>query len=197
MHRTGTRGRPRSEEARQSVLEAALRLCHEHGYSNLTMKGIADAAGVGRQTVYRWWPAKSDVLFEALAELIADRVRIEPDTGDALADLREHLRVTFDAQQLAAPPLVGLMAEAQRDERVAAQLQSQILAPRRAVLRDVLQRGVDRGQLSPSTDLGLVVELIFGTMWYRLLSRHAPVDPTLADQLTTIARHLLSPAKRS
>ena len=53
------RGRPRSETARKAVLRAALRLVAAHGYRALTIEGIAAAAGVGKQTIYRWWPSKA------------------------------------------------------------------------------------------------------------------------------------------
>src|SRR4029453_6092859 len=104
MEKRVTRGRPRDEDARRAVLDAALRLCGRDGYDALTVKGIAGAAGVGRQTVYRWWPAKSAVLMEALRDLtarVADRVAV---SGDALDDVRLVLRLTFRALREVSGP---------------------------------------------------------------------------------------------
>lgn len=179
------RGRPRSQEARRAVLDAALVLCREEGYPNVTMKGIADAAGVGRQTVYRWWQAKPDVLLEALRDL-ADRATAEffPDTGDALADVEQLLVATFAVNRgISGAALVGLMADAQADPALSERLQDRVIGPRRAVLREILHRGVERGQLGTGVSIDLAVDFAFGVMWYRMLSRHAPIDRALAAEI--------------
>jgi AcrR family transcriptional regulator len=187
------RGRPRSEDARRAVLDAALRLCARDGYQQLTIKAIATEAGVGRQTVYRWWPDKAGVLIEALIEL-AGKVNLkEPfDSGDTLKDVRALLSLTFSlARSVTGQALIGLMSDAQADPALSAKLQSTVIGPRRDGLRDILRRGVERGELSASVPLDLVVDFAFGTMWYRLLSRHAPVGEALAGEVTdAIARWL-------
>ncbi|MFD0331213.1 TetR/AcrR family transcriptional regulator [Streptacidiphilus monticola] len=66
--------RPRSDAAHRAILDAALALAVEHGYTGVTIKGIAERAGVGRQTVYRWWPTRGAVLLEAMG-------RSAPPTG--------------------------------------------------------------------------------------------------------------------
>ncbi|WP_269856613.1 TetR/AcrR family transcriptional regulator [Streptomyces sp. RPT161] len=196
MAETAARGRPRSETARRAVLDAALRLCQRDGYQALTIKGIAQAAGVGRQTVYRWWPTKEAVLLEALRDLVhRQSARLAPDTGDTLADVRTLLDTTFRlARELTGHALVGLMAQAQHDPDLSARLQGTVIGPRRAALRDVLARGVERGELSDGeVPLDLAVDLAFGTMWYRLISHHAPVDDDLAAQLSRTLWRLLRP----
>ncbi|GAA1901758.1 TetR/AcrR family transcriptional regulator [Streptantibioticus ferralitis] len=197
MAEMAARGRPRSETARRAVLDAALRLCQRDGYQALTIKGIAEAAGVGRQTVYRWWPTKEAVLLEALRDLVHRQgARLAPDTGDTLGDIRTLLDTTFRlARELTGHALVGLMAEAQHDPGLSARLQGTVVGPRRAALHDVLVRGVERGELSDDeVSLGLAVDFVFGTMWYRLISHHAPVDDDLAQQLTHALSRLLRPA---
>jgi len=99
------------------VLDAALALCDRDGYQNVTIKGIADAAGVGRQTVYRWWPAKTDVLLEAVRDLAARRsVDLAPDTGDALKDVEVLLAATYGLTRgSTGQALVGLLADAQSE----------------------------------------------------------------------------------
>lgn len=86
------RGRPRSEKARVAVLTAAAELMLEGGFQHLTVEGIAAAAGVGKQTVYRWWGSKADVVVEAIAEKYLHVPMGGPeDTGDLRADLRDWL----------------------------------------------------------------------------------------------------------
>ncbi|MBV8933269.1 MAG: TetR/AcrR family transcriptional regulator [Kutzneria sp.] len=178
----GQRGRPRSEQARRAVLDAALTLCRRDSYQATTMKGIADLAGVGRQTVYRWWPTKSEVFLEAVIDLIDAQRAALPDTGDARRDVELFLADTFTGTpSVAREAVAGLMADAQQDPGFANRLQGRLLAPRRATLRELLARG---GFTPP--DLDLLVDVVFGTMWYRLLSRHAPVDGELATQLSRL-----------
>ncbi len=77
---------------------------------------------------------------------------------------------------------------------LSARLQATVIGPRRAALRDILARGVARGELSEdAVSLDLAVDFAFGTMWYRLLSHHAPVDQALATEITTALRRLLDP----
>lgn len=191
---TTPRGRPRSQTARGAVLEAALRLCQRDGYQQLTIKGIADEAGVGRQTVYRWWPAKTDVLLEALVDLrTRESARLSPDSGDPLRDVRELLDFTFAlARGVTGEALVGLMADAQRDPGLSQRLQEQVLGPRRRALREILERGVRDGRLDPEVPLDLAVDFAFGTMWYRLMSHHAPVDARLAEDIADALGRLLN-----
>jgi AcrR family transcriptional regulator len=176
-------GRPRSEVARKAILRAALDLCARDGYQNVTMKGIAEAAGSGRQTVYRWWQTKAQVLMESLTDLMAEEMHATPESGDAHADLVAFLHTTFTlARGVAGQIVVGLMADAQSDPGLADELRAKIIGPRRAALRAVLERGA----LPEGVDPELVVDLIFGVMWYRLLNRHAEVNEELAEEIDAL-----------
>src|SRR6202453_3372711 len=81
----------RSEEARAAVLEAADDLLAERGFAGVTIEGIAARAQVAKQTIYRWWASKTDILFDALVA-DADEHFTPPDRGDLGSDLRDHLR---------------------------------------------------------------------------------------------------------
>jgi AcrR family transcriptional regulator len=148
---------------------------------------------VGRQTVYRWWPTKADVLVEALRELAhLKAAKPDPDTGDALDDVRTILTTTFRMTTgFTGQALVGLMAEAQADDALATRLQTTVIGPRREALKAVLRRGVSQGRLTPAVPLELVVDMVYGTRWYRLLHRHAAVDDALADDLVAAVTKLL------
>jgi AcrR family transcriptional regulator len=91
----------RSERSRRAILTAALDLVEESGYAKLSIEGIAARAGVGKQTIYRWWPSKGAVLLDALLALSEDQegeVLSLPDTGDLAADLKLVLRATIVRQ---------------------------------------------------------------------------------------------------
>ena len=186
-------GRPRSEPARRAVLDAALRLVARDGYQAVTIKGIAEEAGVGRQTVYRWWNGKGEILLEAVVDVARDTAQPEP-TADPADDLRRVLRGSFGLSPVAGPIISGLMADATHDPEFLAKLQHDLLARRRALVNETLERAQRAGQVGAGADIALVTDMIWGTMWYRTLSRHAPVDEALADELTEAVLRLLGPA---
>lgn len=114
------RGRPRSEQARAAVLHAADDLLVEVGYAALTMKGIAERAGVSRMTVYRWWATKAEILLEATADDAAEELTVAP-TGEPEEDVTAYLRALL--RFLASTPAGGayraLIGESQHDRTVA------------------------------------------------------------------------------
>ncbi|MFF3002858.1 TetR/AcrR family transcriptional regulator [Kitasatospora sp. NPDC057940] len=177
-------GRRRNEAAHQAILDAALQLLAESDGTPVTIDAIARTAGVGKQTVYRWWPSKGAVLLDALTDR-ADQDVPGPDTGTLRTDLRAFIATTFDGSQrdTTAPALRTLVREAARDPHLADLMQT-FTATRRTALRDLLARGRERGELADDTDLDLIVDQVYGVFWYRFLLGHAPLDTTVADRLT-------------
>jgi AcrR family transcriptional regulator len=180
------RGRPRSDAARRAIHEAALRLLATGGYRALTMERIAAAAGVGKQTVYRWWPSKAAVVLDALAAH-ADADIAVPDTGDGVKDLTRFLAATFRALRNGDAPIVrALMAEAQHDATFARNFWTELIAQRRDAMRTILSRAQARGELAADTDLDLLVDLAYGVMWYRLLLDNAPLTDAAAATIAAV-----------
>ena len=192
VQKTQAAGRPRSDQAREAILRAGLDLAAQDGYQAVTILGIAAEAGVGRQTIYRWWPTKAAVLLEAITEFTLPEVS-PPPTGIAEHDLRAVLRASFVLAPVVGSVITGLMAESTHDSEFAAALQEQLLAPRRALVRKILADGQATGQVGHGIELDLAVDLAWGTMWYRTLSKHAPVDEALADELTEAIMRLAGP----
>ncbi|WP_367124740.1 TetR/AcrR family transcriptional regulator [Streptomyces phytohabitans] len=115
----GRGGRPRSEQARDAVLHAVDDLLVEVGYAALTMKGIAERAGVGRQTVYRWWSTKAEILFEACVDDAEEELAVAP-SRTPLAEITTYLDalVGFLAHSAAGAGYRALIAAAQHDPAV-------------------------------------------------------------------------------
>jgi AcrR family transcriptional regulator len=118
-------GRPRSEEVRTAVLNAVDDLVVEIGYAAITMKNIAERAGVSRQTVYRWWSTKAEILFEASAADAEEEMSIPP-SGSPLAEVTAYLHalVGFLVESPAGAGYRALVGEAQHDAAVARLLAS-------------------------------------------------------------------------
>jgi AcrR family transcriptional regulator len=177
-------GRRRNEAARRAILDAALDLLADADGAPVSVETIARAAGVGKQTLYRWWPSKGAVLLDALTDRAAQDVPA-PDTGNLRDDLRELAVATFEASQRppSAPALRTLVREAARDVHLA-QLMREFTESRRAAVRAVLERGRERGELSADRDVDLLVDQFYGFFWYRFLLGHAPLDRAAAELLT-------------
>ncbi|WP_044362669.1 TetR/AcrR family transcriptional regulator [Streptomyces natalensis] len=177
-------GRRRNEAAHRAILDAAMRLLAASEGAPITIDAIAREAGVGKQTLYRWWPSKGAVLLDALHDR-ADHDVPAPDTGSLRDDLRTLIAATFDAARHTptGPALRTLVREAARDPHLTEMLRT-FTAARRAAVREVAARGVERGELPANTDLDLMVDQFYGLFWYRFLLGHAPLDHATADRLT-------------
>jgi AcrR family transcriptional regulator len=169
------RGARRSEASRRAILTAAFELVGEIGYARLTIEGIAARAGVGKQTIYRWWPSKGAVLFDAFLALAedADGDPALPDTGDLDADLKLVLRATV-AELVDARydrPMRALTAAMLDDPELAAEYEQRLEVPMTAIKRARLASARDAGQLPADVDLDLAVELLWSPLQSRWLAR--------------------------
>jgi AcrR family transcriptional regulator len=174
----------RSKRAHEAILNAAVELIHERPYSDVCIEAIAARAGVGKQTIYRWWTSKAAVLMEACAAVVAREVPL-PDTGSFVADLRDYLThiCTFFETQLSKPTVAGLLAEAQCNAELARAFQDGLLMQRRTVLRTILERGLERGELRAGLDLDVIMDMIHGALWYRTLLLKAPLDEAFVESM--------------
>jgi AcrR family transcriptional regulator len=179
-------GRKRSQASRQAILAAALELVGELGYGGLTIERIAGRSGTGKQTIYRWWPSKADVLLDALATKADLHVPV-PDEGSYAADLRAFLAASFalGRKRPIVEVLRALMAEAQVDAEFGERFRTAFLQRRRDALVIILDRAQARGDLPSGISPGTVCDIVFGTLWYRLLATRQPLDKRLIEELVS------------
>lgn len=179
-------GRPRSEDARLAVLHAADDMLVEQGYAAMTMKGIAERAKVGRQTVYRWWSSKAEILLEASA---ADAIRelTLPPSADPEAEVSAFLSAlsTFLTRSDAGLAYRALLGEAQHDGKVAELVRGADVLGEAA--RVVIRRAGAAGAFEGERDDALVAELV-GPLVFRILSDgRGPAEA----ELSAMARRFL------
>lgn len=175
------RGRPRDEEARTRILHASLEALEELGYPGVTCDAIAVRAGASKATIYRWWPHKEAVMLEALREAVAQELPF-PDTGCLADDI--HIQLRNFVKLLNSPRgrvFKGMVAAAQSDAQVAEAFRSIWVLPRREFARRGIARY--RSELKPGVDLNLLLDAIYGPLYYRLLIGHEPLTIEFADQL--------------
>jgi AcrR family transcriptional regulator len=175
------RGRPRSERSHRAILDATNELLAERGLVDLTIEDVAQRAGVGKTTIYRRWPSKGTLVFEAFATDFLVRQPL-PDTGsmrgDLLAALRAFIRVVKGTTT--GRTLVGLIAEVQRDPELAEIWREGFVGRVRNQHRVMVDRAVARGEASPHTDPDVVLDLLFGAAYHRLLQSHLALSDRFA-----------------
>jgi AcrR family transcriptional regulator len=174
----------RSAEARLAVLEAADDLLAERGFAGVTVEGIAARADVAKQTIYRWWPSKTDILFEALA-VDAAEFFTSPDHGELGQDLRDRLGqlAAFLSGTDSGAVVRALAGQAQHDPAVAARFAAEFVAAQRDRDRDPFRRAGARGELTAGTDIDLAIDQLAGPVYYRVLVTRAGVPRGFTDAL--------------
>ncbi|AQS69883.1 TetR/AcrR family transcriptional regulator [Streptomyces pactum] len=192
----------RSQRSRQAIYDAALALVAEVGYPKTTIEGIAARAGVGKQTIYRWWASKADVLLEAFLDLGEQAVRAAgeaayaiPDTGDVAADLKVVLRATVD--ELRDPkfeaPYRALAAEGVVNEQLGREFVTRLLEPSLQLHADRLRAAQDAGQVRPEIDPRIGLELFVSPLAQRWLQHTGTISHAYTDTLVDYALHGLAP----
>ena len=177
------RGRPRSEEAHDAILLAAVALTREVGYDAVTMDGIAARAGVGKTTVYRRWTSKELLVTEAIGRIVRSFPVPQTGTldGDLLQLMQQAVGMYRDPASLAL--LSGLVAAMARSTPIAEAVRTGFVASWRDAVRAVLTRGVASGELRSDTDVELALDLLGGPPFYRFLITGTAIDERLARAL--------------
>jgi AcrR family transcriptional regulator len=154
------------------------------GYDAMSIEAIAATAGVGKQTIYRWWPSKAAVVLDMWAPDVHLQIDFA-DTGDLPADLKTQIKSVIDLgnDPFFGPSFRALIADCQHDEALAAQLLDRIFRPRIEACKARLRRGQEAGQLGPDVDLDLAIDLFYGGFYHRYLLRVAPLSHEWADAI--------------
>jgi len=160
-------GRPRSERAEQAIIEATLELFAEKGADGLCVEEVASRAGVGKATVYRRWRGKEDLLLAALGSLKSPL----PDPGgesvrdDLIALVSVMAQDSYDPRRTRQYTL--LLGEGEKYPRLMARYAETLVEPRRNVIRSVLRRGVETGQIRSDVDVEIAMLTLTGTAMAR------------------------------
>ncbi|GAA3888103.1 TetR/AcrR family transcriptional regulator [Saccharothrix violaceirubra] len=181
--RSPQRGRPRDASRDDALRQAALEVMADVGYRALTMDAVAARARAGKATIYRRWESKLDLVIDTCTQL-AQRNLTEPDTGSLGGDLREFLS-TF-AGFLSGPigkAAQALVGELPHEPELATAFRDTFLIAQRDVLRGILDRAAERGELKPDAPRGTVVELAGAALIYRLMLTGEALDGAFVDRM--------------
>jgi len=187
------RGRPRSVQTHDAILDAARKVLLGEGEARFSIERVAAAAGVSKASIYRRWPTKGALLIELYMAGL-DRVIVE-NARSLRVELKRYLRATVQRLQdpLWRSILRSLAAEGQYDATTAQLLREQVVVPRRASGLALLRHAEALGEIPAGLDHEIVLDVLFGPVWYRLLFEHAPLDEAFADRLLRQVDGMLFP----
>lgn len=177
------------------MLRSCVRLVRERGPAAVSIEGVARAAGVGKQTIYRWWPTRGALLVDAMASGRDQVDLVLPDTGDLEADLRTVLTAVVGVLRSSdGAVLAGVLGEMQHDAQLRAAFDRAIFEPVRARYRTRLTTARQQGDAPAWTDDDTILDLAFGPLWFRLLTRPDQLDETFAHDIASLVGAALSAA---
>jgi AcrR family transcriptional regulator len=181
------RGRPRSEQADQAILAAAAEILAERGLGGMSIEEVASRAGVGKATIYRRWASRGALALDAFLVEFRSQQPL-PQTGSLRGDLLAALRAWIRSvtRTSVGPTLASLIAEAQRDPELAAAWRERVVERLRSQHRIMLDRAVERGEIPADTDYEVVLDLLFGAAYHRLLQGHQPLTDKFARQVVDL-----------
>ena len=185
------RGRPRSVEADQAILDATLRMLGTHGVAGMTIEGVAATAGVGKTTIYRRWPTKTDLIRAAISDIVPRGD--PPDTGSMAGDMAALAET--QRERLAGSKLAGivprLLAESMSDPELHQDYVERVITPFRELLRLFIERGIERGELRPDLEVEPLVDLLHAIPIYKILMSRG--DPAALEGVPSAYLPILAP----
>ena len=178
--RGSDRGRPRDPDMDETILRATVELLSEVGYVRVTVADVARRAGVSKPAIYRRWSQKSQLVVEAMVTQM--RPGKDNESGSVASDLLALTEQLLSLLTLTAfgRVLPGLVAEMAADASLAASYRDLIIKPNQLQWRAAVERGIASGEMSPETDVDLVVNMLVGPLYFSLLITGDPLDPGYA-----------------
>ena len=192
------RGRPRSAAAasHDAILGAVYDLLHEKSVRDLTIEEVARRAGVGKPTIYKWWPSKAALVMAMLDERITENLPAPlPALGagnaeEVIRSLVRQLIRRFNG--FAGKVAAEILAEGQSEPSVLQEYRDRYLSKRRACATEVIERAQASGEFRKDIDPQVLIDMIFGPIYFRRLVRHQKLDERFGKELVD---HIMSYVK--
>ncbi|CAI8884741.1 TetR/AcrR family transcriptional regulator [Brevibacillus sp. IT-7CA2] len=176
-------GRPRSELSKNAIIEALITLLEESGFAALTIEAIATQAGVGKATIYRWWPNKSALLLDAFLMTTEPNIRLNEEVSveENFRNQLQNLAKVFNSA--IGRTTIAMVADSGADSEEAKAFASAYLKPNRELAKKLLTRGIDRGEIKPQEDFDVLLDMFYGPVYFRVLIHKKKLDHTFVDML--------------
>jgi len=176
------RGRPLSPELNDRILQAALAMLADVGYAQLRLDALAARAGVAKTTILRRWPSKAAVVAAAVEQLALQTADV-PESSTLREDLQALMSNAAAAFVSGPGRFVPALIRESGHHAEIADLLATVIETRRAAYRRVLNRAIARHELHPDVDQDVIIDLLVGPMWTRLLITRQPVSQALIEEI--------------
>jgi AcrR family transcriptional regulator len=169
-------GRPRSEKARKAMIRSTLTLLNRVGFNELTIEAVAGHAGVGKATVYRWWPNKAELVIAAFVSSVESELRF-PEAGPVLESIHVQMkRWSVIFQSPLGQIIATVVGAGQSEPEILKAFQAHWVEPRRVEARRLLRQAMKDGEIRTDLDPDVILDLLYGPLYLRLMLKHAPLD---------------------
>ncbi|HEY0869645.1 MAG TPA: TetR/AcrR family transcriptional regulator [Acidothermaceae bacterium] len=187
--------RRRGAALETAIYEAVLQQLSTVGFAAMTIEGIAATARTGKAAIYRRWPSKEELVADTLDNVLPS-LDLPPDTGNVRTDIaRIFDLMTATMESPAGGAMQALLGELGHDHEFIKTLHVRVLAPRKALMLEILRRGVERGDVKPDAVKPVIAEAGPALLVHRLLMYGPPIDPAYVDAiLDDVVMPLISPA---
>lgn len=190
-----TRQRKRGAALEDAIHDAVFAELTEVGYAAFTIEAVAARAQTGKGSIYRRWGTKADLVMDAFMtrfgkpdEIVCDLLA-DPSvsTRDALVRMGAHICELSDE---AAEAIRAIACEATRDPELAAAVDEKVQRPKRAAIVELLQRGIDRGEVRADAVCGMYADILPAMLTYRMVINNQPVSER---EVAEIVDHAVMP----
>ncbi|WP_095129210.1 TetR/AcrR family transcriptional regulator [Pseudomonas sp. Irchel s3h14] len=184
-------GRPRSEATRLLILDATIKLLQDNSIQAISIEAIAREAGVSKATIYRWWDSKALVVIDAFIENHLIKTTLPRELGPREA-IAHHFRSLVEQYSGWPGRLVAqIIAEGQSDPSILRAFRERFHYGRRAVISETLEEWRNKGEISSDTNIEILMDVIYGAVYMRLMIGHAPLNEAFAESHIKYVYHLL------
>lgn len=179
-------GRPPSASARRKALSAARAILMEQGFGRLTIEAVSKASGVGKPTIYRNWKTLQALTMDALIDS-APAADPDPSLPPRAALEAQLARIIAAFATTRGRQITMALASADPDSEFTRAFRNRVILSARTAGRSLLEQAIAKDNLTPPANLDILLDMIYGPLFFRLLAGHAPLDADLAHHLTATA----------
>lgn len=189
------KGRPRDPKATELIQKVALDLAYSGGIGNATVERIAERSGVSKTTIYRRWPNAASIVMDGFLDEIGPLIAYDEKTSivRTIKGNLQHLISVLDGRR--GELLRHLIGAAQTNPDLREAFLQKLIVPRRQVALEAFQRAIERNELRPEANAEIILDLLYGAVYYRLFVSFAPFHATFVDEIVDRTFQGLTPAR--
>jgi AcrR family transcriptional regulator len=176
-------GRPRSDEARRAILKSTLKLLDKYGFHDLSIEAVATEASVSKATVYRWWPNKAELVFEAFLSVVEPQLIFRHDLPIREALRTQMIRLSRLFSGNVGSVLATVIGAGQSEPEMLAAFRRKWIEPRREEARDLLHEAMERREISSHFTPDTILDVLYGAIYFRLLIGRDKLSDEYVDEV--------------